>query len=154
MDEKKRGRGRPTKKNPSVVAKIYELARKGKTALQISKIIGINPSTIGHWMRMDIDFSIALRESRQEADELVEAATFKRALGYEQTYTTQKLTNTGKVVTVEETVHIPPNPTSQLFWLKNRKPHDWKDRIDHEVGGKDGEPINIIIKDYTKKENK
>jgi hypothetical protein len=32
--------------------------------------------------------------------------------------------------------HVPPDVTSQIFWLKNRKPHEWRDvqNIEHAIG--------------------
>ena len=32
--------------------------------------------------------------------------------------------------TVEEEIHYPANVTAQIFWLKNRKPDQWRDRVD------------------------
>lgn len=31
-----------------------------------------------------------------------------------------------------------------MFWLKNRRPAEWKDRSQHEHSGPDGGPINIL----------
>ena len=28
----------------------------------------------------------------------------------------------------DEEVHIPPNTTAQIFWLKNRRPERWRDK--------------------------
>jgi hypothetical protein len=32
--------------------------------------------------------------------------------------------------------HVPPDVTAQIFWLKNRKPRQWRDawQIEHSVG--------------------
>lgn len=34
------------------------------------------------------------------------------------------------IITKEVTKHVQPNTTAQIFWLKNRKPADWRDRKD------------------------
>jgi hypothetical protein len=31
--------------------------------------------------------------------------------------------------------YYPPDTTACIFWLKNRKPDEWRDKLDHEVGG-------------------
>jgi hypothetical protein len=31
--------------------------------------------------------------------------------------------------------HLPPDPTSAMFWLKNRDPDNWRDvQVDHVLG--------------------
>jgi hypothetical protein len=32
--------------------------------------------------------------------------------------------------------HVPPDVTARIFWLKNRKPHEWRDvqNIEHAIG--------------------
>jgi len=32
--------------------------------------------------------------------------------------------------------HVPPDTTAQIFWLKNRRPEDWRDRKDVDHTGK------------------
>jgi hypothetical protein len=45
---------------------------------------------------------------------------------------------------VEEQVYIPPNVTAQIFWLKNRKPEQWKDKREQVVNTKDGILADLI----------
>ncbi|HAP5627934.1 TPA: helix-turn-helix domain-containing protein, partial [Enterococcus faecalis] len=33
------------------------------------------------------------------------------------------------------TKQVAPNPTAAIFWLKNRKPDEWRDRKETEVSG-------------------
>jgi len=35
--------------------------------------------------------------------------------------------------------HVPPDTTAAIFWLKNRRAKDWRDK--RELTGADGEPI-------------
>jgi hypothetical protein len=41
-----------------------------------------------------------------------------------------------KVIRVEIVEHYPPDTTACIFWLKNRQPGRWRDRVDvqHEDG--------------------
>ena len=42
----------------------------------------------------------------------------------------EKLDKYGDVHTLKKDVHIPGDATAQIFWLKNRKPNNWKDRVE------------------------
>ena len=59
----------------------------------------------------------------------VENALFKRATGYTEIVT--EIIEGGKdgrrVKTTEK--HIPPDTASIIFWLKNRCPDKWRDRV-------------------------
>jgi len=114
--------GRPSKRTGFVVGKIMELARQGKTHNQISEIIGINPSTLSDWKLEDWEFAISLRHNLDLADQVVECSTFKNATGF---YFEEEEATKDGVVTVRK--FRPPQPGSQIFWLKNRKPDVWRD---------------------------
>src|SRR5690606_6331960 len=71
----------------------------------------------------------ALNESRDFVDSLVEDALLKRALGYEYEEVKMIASQDGKTRRVEKIrKHVVPDVTAQIFWLKNRKPHTWRDR--------------------------
>jgi hypothetical protein len=42
----------------------------------------------------------------------------------------------GKVTRVPYVEHVPPDVTARIFWLKNRKPHEWRDaqQMEHVLG--------------------
>ena len=42
--------------------------------------------------------------------------------------------------------YYPPDSTALIFWLKNRKPKDWRDKIEHS--GPDGGPLTVQIVKY------
>ena len=46
------------------------------------------------------------------------------------------------VVTKEVTKEVVPDTTAQIFWLKNRKPNEWRDKNNVELEGEIG--VNII----------
>ena len=114
--------GRPSKKNGFIVQKIMELAREGKTNMQIADIVGISFETLRTWKIEDWEFAVTLNENKFLADQMVEASTFKNAIGYD--YYEEVATDQG---VVEIRKHKSPNPSSQIFWLKNRRPDDWRD---------------------------
>lgn len=105
-------------------------ARDGLTDEQIAKNIGIATSTFYEWKKKEIEFSEALKKGKEVIDFEVENALLKKALGYTITIKEEKLDKDGCVHTLEKDVHIPPDTTAQIFWLKNRKPNNWKDRVE------------------------
>lgn len=105
-------------------------ARDGLTDEQIAKNIGINRTTLYDWKKKEANISDALKKGKEVIDFEVENALLKKALGYTITLNKQKVTKDGDVVDITEEVHVPPDTTAQIFWLKNRKPNNWKDRVE------------------------
>lgn len=105
-------------------------ARCGLTDEQIAKNMGIAPSTLYEWKKKSKEFSESLKKGKEVVDFEVENALLKKALGYTITIKEEKLDKDGCVHTLEKDVHIPPDTTAQIFWLKNRKPNNWKDRVE------------------------
>lgn len=103
-------------------------ARNGLTDEQIANNIGIRTSTFYEWKKKYVEFAEALKKSKEVADLEVENALFKRATGY--TVTETKVIESDKDGKKTETIikHIPPDTTAQIFWLKNRKPDEWRDK--------------------------
>lgn len=105
-------------------------ARDGLTDEQIAKNIGISRASLYEWKKKEVDIFDALKKGKEIIDFEVENALLKKALGYTITLKEEKLDKDGCVHTLEKDVHIPPDTTAQIFWLKNRKPNNWKDRVE------------------------
>ena len=105
-------------------------ARAGLTDEQIAKNIGINRTTLYDWKKKEVNISDALKKGKEVIDFEVENALLKKALGYTITIKEEKLDKDGCVHTLEKDVHVPPDTTAQIFWLKNRKPNTWKDKVE------------------------
>lgn len=103
-------------------------ARDGLTEEQIANNIGISRSTLNEWKKKFSDISDTLKQSKEIADRQVENALHKTALGFY--YEEDMVTNQGEVVTVRK--YSKPNTTAQIFWLKNRKPANWRDKQEIE----------------------
>lgn len=41
--------------------------------------------------------------------------------------------------------HYPPDTTAAIFWLKNRKKREWRDKVEQELTGPDGGPIGLNL---------
>lgn len=120
-------------------------ARDGLTDEQIASKMGISRSTLNVWKKNFPDISDTLKKGKDYSDRLVESSLFNKATGYTVTlkkpikvkeikYNTKgKRVETEKIVYVEEEVYIPPDVTAQIFWLKNRKPEVWRDKINTDL---------------------
>ena len=82
-------------------------ARDGLSMEQIAKNMGIAKDTLYRWLKISSDISDAIKKGKEVTDYLVENALFASALG-------------GNVV-------------AQIFWLKNRKPERWKDKVEQVI---------------------
>ena len=87
-------------------------ARAGLTDQQIAKNMDISTSTLYQWKKDHPEISEALKESKDVADYQVENSLYRLATGY---------------VDSEGKWH-PPNITAIIFWLKNRKPQEWREK--------------------------
>ena len=113
-------------------------ARKGLIEEQISKNMGIAYSTLREWKKKFPALEAALKKGKEVVDYEVESALYKRAIGYEveeeKTYI-QEIE--GRTTERKEIIkkHIPGDTTAQIFWLKNRKPTDWRDKRETQLSG-------------------
>ena len=115
--------------------KIEGWARDGLTDKQIAEIMGVAYSTFRDWIKRFPALSAPLKRGKEVIDRQVENALLKRALGYEYVETTKELTDLGLTVTKQVTKQVAPDTTAQIFWLKNRKPQEWRDKKETEVTG-------------------
>lgn len=132
-------------------------ARDGLTDEQIAKNLGIGVRTLYEYKEKYPQIVQSLKRGKEVVDREVENALLKRALGYKyQEITQEPVMNheTGvyelqptKVVTKE----VAPDTTAQIFWLKNRKPKEWRDRKDVEHSGTINNPFaNLSEEDLLK----
>ncbi|GGD05241.1 helix-turn-helix domain-containing protein [Enterococcus wangshanyuanii] len=121
--------------------KIEGWARDGLTDEQIAEKIGISRSTLSKWKNDHSDISDTLKRGKEVIDRQVENALLKRALGYEYTEVTKELTDAGMQTTKKVTKQVAPDTTAQIFWLKNRKPNEWRDKQDINHSGDIGVTI-------------
>ena len=121
-------------------------AQEGLTDEQIAQKMGISRSTLADWKNRFPDISDTLKKSKEVADAKVEDSLYRRAVGYrydEVTYERVKNARTGefeKVETKRVSKEAIPDVGAQIFWLKNRRPDKWKDRIDASVSMEEQKP--------------
>lgn len=123
--------------------RIQGWARDGLTDKQIAHNMGCAYSTFRDWRDKYPALSAILKSTKEVADREVENALFNKAKGYTirlkkpmkvkrteyDEITGKKIAEYEEVVDAEEDVHVPPDTTAQIFWLKNRKPEQWRDKV-------------------------
>lgn len=138
--------GRPLQYDPDYHIPVgAQKMREGFTKKELAKYFGIHLSTMMRWQEEYREFREALRVNAEVANAQVEAAVFKMTQGYtvEETKIIGTQTPNGFVPTRAEKItrHVPPNATTQIFWLKNRMGARWQDVQEVLHGG------NITIED-------
>lgn len=108
-------------------------ARDGLSNEQIAHNMGIALTTLKDWVGKFPTISTAIKKGKEVADYEVENALFRTACGYEVEETHVEIDEKGNKKVKRIKKHIAGNPTAQIFWLKNRKPSQWKDRREEVV---------------------
>ena len=117
------------------LTKLEAWARDGLTDEQIAHNMGIHPSTLYDWQKKHPCISEALKKGKEVVDIEVENALLKNAVGFTETLNKVKVLNDGEIIKYEEETYYPPNTTAQIFWLKNRKPKEWRDKQEVSMTG-------------------
>lgn len=121
---------------------IITLVEMGYTVSEICEYLGVKDRTFYKFLKtQNEDYVTRYRMARFKPNLEVEAATFKAAKGYEVVeeeliYIPGVNGEKTKVKAVKKTTkHIPPNPTLNIWWNKNRNPGRWADKItvDHTL---------------------
>lgn len=137
-------RGRPSSYKPEYVVQAEKLCRLGATDVEVADFFGVERTTLWRWAQAHPDFCNALKVGKEASDERVERSLFAKATGY--TYDTVKVFQyEGDPVIVPYREHVPPDTTACIFWLKNRRPDLWRDKIQQELTGKDGEAVKLVM---------
>lgn len=127
--------------NDSVKETILRLLKEGKTEDEVAEVIGVCRRTLNNWKGKHPEFLYALRESKQVADDLVEASLFSRAVGF--SHPEEKVfCHEGCVITHDTIKQYPPDTAAAIFWLKNRQPKKWREKMPGES--------DVIVNNITK----
>ena len=130
--------------------KITAWAKAGGTAKDIAAKLKIAYSTFRKYIdegekgdERYTALSEAFAQACEVPDDQIETALFNRANGIEyEEKTFERIVDkaTGKhleVCTKRVTKFIPPDPTSAMFWLTNRRPERWKYKPETQDGEQD-----------------
>lgn len=135
-------------------------ARDGLTDKDMAHNIGIAQSTFNLWKKEHCEFMDTLKKSKEVADIIIENALYKKATGYnvllKKTFKVKDIIyENGKKIRETETLvegfdemHVPADTTAQIFWLKNRKPNEWRDKreVAMDTNFEDLTPLAQLLK--------
>jgi hypothetical protein len=126
------------KRHPALAA---ALAAAGKTEAEMRALLGVHAKrTFQLWKAKYPEFAEALRSGKEPVDDSVEASLLKRALGYEYEETEADIkkdadgrTKSSHIKKIKKV--LAPDVTACIFWLKNRRPAEWRDTQKFEHSG-------------------
>ena len=105
--------GPPLKKLDPEKARSF--AACGATNEQIAAALGVSKGTLFNIRKRDKELDEAIETGKDQADLAVVAALYRKAIGYETVANGKKVWMAG-------------DTTAMIFWLKNRRPKEWRDR--------------------------
>lgn len=138
---KKRSPGRPSQYRAEYANQVKKLCRLGATDKELADFFSVTVTTLNTWKIRHREFLASLKEGKSQADAEVADRLYKRACGYSHP-DTKFATFEGEITDTKEfTKHYPPDTIACIFWLKNRRPDLWRDRVGLEHTGPNGGPI-------------
>lgn len=129
-------RGRPSAYKPEYAKQAEKLCLIGATDQEIADFFEVNVATVYRWKHTHNDFCEALKSGKAVCDERVERSLFQRAIGYEQDEVKIFMpANAEAPVYAPFRAKIAPDTTAAIFWLKNRRSEQWRDKqhIEHSA---------------------
>lgn len=137
--------------------KIRDWAAQGASQAEIAKKLHLAVSTFKLYLSKGekgeepySDLSDCFTRACEEPDDNVEAAMYKRACGIEyeeKTYEAVLNKETGEIeerCTKRVTKFIPPDPTSCMFWLANRRPNKWRYKPEPADGDDENSATGVV----------
>jgi hypothetical protein len=137
--------GRPTDYKAEFAAQAAKLCELGATDADLAEFFDVSERTINRWQVRFPEFCRSLKVGKETADDRVERSLFHRANGY--TYDAVKIfmpAGAKEPHYAPYREHVPPDTTACIFWLKNRRKEQWRDR--QELTGPDGKPVEVELK--------
>ena len=139
-------------------------SRAGMTDVEIARQIGFSRSTLIEWKKKYPQISKALLDGKDFADRLVEDSLYKKAMGFyvfeqkafkvkniEYDESGKKISEKEELQTAEERHYIEPDIKAIIFWLKNRKPEIWKEKIEENSVDEEGSGVLILTPSQVEK---
>jgi hypothetical protein len=142
-----KGGGRKSLFRKHMIGPAKMLAKLGATNAEMAEAFGVTSNAVRGWRENNPVFSATIKDGKDESDNRVVESLFKRATGYSHP-DVHISTYEGKPIVTKITKHYPPDATSCIFWLKNRRSNEWKDRSENILQNPDGtalEPITVKV---------
>ena len=133
------------------LAEIEKRIADGETEGSIARSYGISLTTWTRYKETNEEFVDAIKRGNVGLDDAVENALARSAKGYYVEESEEVFDGAGKLIKSKKNrKYIPPSQTAQVFWLKNRRKEDWKDRSVLDVEDGAALPkIDVVIRDFS-----
>lgn len=122
---------------PEYEGQVYRLALLGLKDTEIAKFFNIAESTLNDWKLKHPEFLESLKKGKIEADGHVVKALYNRAIGMtvktQQAIKVKLSKDEESVEVVELKQELPPDTVACIYWLKNRQPDKWRDKVEHAI---------------------
>lgn len=136
---------RPSKYDPDLhPAQALKLARLGATDDDIASFFEVCRATIYNWRNEHPEFLDALKGGKIMADAEVASKLFHRATGYQHPDVDIKVVN-NEIVITDLVKHYPPDTTAAIFWLKNRRPDLWREKVEENKSDNMAQLVSSLI---------
>jgi hypothetical protein len=127
--------GRPSLYHPQYNEQVEKLCKLGATDKELADFFEIAESTLNLWKHAHPAFMESIKRGKRLADANVAERLYQRAMGFEHDSEEIKVVSDGQGLGSSiERVPIrkiyPPDTTAAIFWLKNRQPEKWRDKVD------------------------
>ncbi len=105
------------------------MCQLGATDFDLADFFEVSWRTIKRWEGIHPAFNAALKRGKEAADDRVERSLYARATGY--TFDSIKIfNNEGEITQVPIVEHVPPDVAACRYWLNNRRPDLWRERVE------------------------
>lgn len=135
----KGGTGRPPVYDPVRFPTLARsLAADGKLDVDLAQAFMVSTTTIYIWKQKHPEFAMACRVTDEEKLAAVQRSLFHRATGY--SYPAKKIITVAvgcgvsEIVEVPYVEHFPPDVAAIRYYLNNRAPAEWRERVETEAG--------------------
>lgn len=138
-------RGRPSQFHERYIDEARKLGMLGATDAECAAFWGVSETTVNNWKHQHPEFLESLNAGKMAADANVADRLYQRAMGY--SHKAVKIfmpANAPAPVYADYVEHYPPDTAAGIFWLKNRRKADWRDKLEHT--GEDGGPITVVVR--------
>ncbi len=125
-------KGQPTKYKERFAQEAYGLCELGATDKGLAAFFNVSLKTIDNWKNAQPDFLHSINKAKFDCDNKIVRSLHERASGYSHK-DTKIFQYEGEPVIVDTVKHYPPDPTSMIFWLKNRNPKEWRDKPEDDA---------------------
>jgi hypothetical protein len=136
---------RPSKFKQEYIEQARKLCKLGATDRELADFFEVTEKTLNNWKLESDEFLQSLKSGKDEADDRVERSLFARAVGYVHDDIDIRVVE-GRIVETPIVKHYPPDTTAAIFWLKNRRKEEWRDRVTQEHTGPNGGPVQTVTR--------